>query len=340
MSYTHIFPRRAIAWWLLVCCTLTFSIVVVGGVTRLTRSGLSITEWKPVTGTLPPMNDADWNDAFTKYQATPEYQLVNKGMSLGEFKGIFWWEYIHRLLGRLIGIAFMLPFLYFLARRQIHRALAIRLAFLLLLIGFQGFLGWYMVKSGLVNEPHVSHLRLTAHLGLAVLLYIAMLRTALQIFFPPMSQSAGFKWKSLRLVIAVYAMMLSGALVAGLKAGKMFNTFPLMGGRVIPVDFWGLDPWYKNFLDNAVSVQFEHRLFAWVLFFWIPLYVIRNRSTFAANVRLQRSAWLLVAALVLQITLGIVTLLLIVPVSIAALHQAGAMILLTAAIWHAHFAPE
>ena len=338
MSHTNALPQRAIAWWLLICCTLTFSIVIVGGVTRLTRSGLSITEWKPVTGTLPPMNEADWNDAFTKYQATPEYQLVNKGMSLADFKGIFWWEYLHRLLGRLIGVAFLFPFLYFLMRRQMDLKLGARLALLLSLIGFQGFLGWYMVKSGLVNEPHVSHLRLTAHLGLAVLLYIAMLRTALNIFFPPSFQSGKLKWKSLRLVIAIYGMMLTGALVAGLKAGKIFNTFPLMGDHVIPVDFWGIDPWYKNFIDNPVSVQFEHRLLAWLLIIWIPFYVIKNRSALAANLRLQRSAWLLVAALVLQVTLGIITLLMIVPVPLAAMHQAGAMVLLSSALWHAHCA--
>src|SRR6185369_3946929 len=175
---------RAVAAWLLVCCALVFAIVVVGGVTRLTHSGLSITEWQPIVGTLPPLSDADWDAAFSKYRQTPEYLQVNKGMTLPEFQRIFWWEYFHRLLGRLVGFVFLVPFLWFLARRKIPPGYGVPLAVIFVLGAAQGALGWYMVKSGLVDDPRVSQFRLTAHLGLAFLIYAAMLWTALGLLAP------------------------------------------------------------------------------------------------------------------------------------------------------------
>jgi heme A synthase len=229
---------RAIAWWLLVCCALVFAMVVLGGVTRLTGSGLSMVNWKPVSGVLPPLSRAAWEREFEHYRQTPEYKYVNKGMSLSEFKGIFWFEYAHRVLGRLIGVVFLLPFLYFLLRRRIEASLVPKLAVMFVLGGLQGLLGWYMVKSGLVDDPHVSQYRLAAHLGLAVLIYAFMLWTALGILRSDEDSgsrgSSSFSTYTLILTIAVFVVMMSGAFVAGLKAGFSYNTFPLMAGQWIP----------------------------------------------------------------------------------------------------------
>ncbi|MEO8135178.1 MAG: COX15/CtaA family protein, partial [Betaproteobacteria bacterium] len=224
---------RAVAVWLLACCALVFAMVVVGGVTRLTHSGLSIVEWQPIVGTLPPLNHAEWQEAFAKYRQTPEFRQVNHTMSLDEFKGIFWWEYFHRLLGRVIGIAFFVPFLWFAVRRQVDRTLSIRLAAIFVLGGLQGAMGWYMVKSGLVDDPRVSQYRLTAHLGLAFLIYAAMFRVALDVLFrrtaPPRSPATRhLRRAATALVALIFVMVLTGGLVAGIRAGFAYNTFPLM----------------------------------------------------------------------------------------------------------------
>src|SRR3954468_23023430 len=237
--------------------------VVVGGVTRLTHSGLSITEWQPIVGTVPPLDTAQWESVFAKYRETPEFRLRNPDMTLEGFKGIFWWEYAHRLLGRLVGVAFLVPFLYFLFRRRIGGALAWKLGGIFLLGAAQGAMGWYMVKSGLVDDPRVSSLRLAAHLGLAFALYALMFYTALGLLFPARTASsdearrrAGF------LVGLVFVMVLSGALVAAIKAGYAYNTWPLMDGRVIPEEILLLDPWWDNLQHNMATVQFVHRTLA------------------------------------------------------------------------------
>ena len=239
--------------------------VVVGGVTRLTHSGLSIVEWQPIVGTLPPLSQADWQETFGKYRLTPQYLQVNKGMTLEEFKGIFWWEYWHRLLGRVIGVVFLVPLLWFIARREIPPGYAGKLFGIFLLGGLQGALGWYMVKSGLVDDPRVSQFRLTAHLGLALAIFAAMLWAGLSLIYPSRA-----KWElvpdpstrawAIGVALLVFVMALSGGLVAGIRAGFAYNTFPLMNGRLVPPEIFMLEPWWRNFFWNMATVQFDHRV--------------------------------------------------------------------------------
>lgn len=329
-----------VAAWLLVCCALVFTMVVVGGVTRLTHSGLSIVEWQPIVGTFPPLNEAEWHEVFTKYQETPEYQKVNSGMSLEEFKGIFWMEYFHRLLGRVIGAVFLLPLLYFWAARKIGRLLAWKLAGIFLLGGLQGAMGWYMVASGLVDDPRVSQYRLTAHLGLAFAIYAAMFRVALDLLDPqPPSGSDAVRARLRRYAIAltalIFVMVLSGGFVAGIRAGFAYNTFPLMNGHLIPPEIFMNDPWYLNFFNNMATVQFDHRLIAWLLAILVPWFWWKTRRAPLPS-RIRTASNFFLAALTIQIVLGITTLLLVVPVALAATHQAGALLLFSAALWVNH----
>jgi cytochrome c oxidase assembly protein subunit 15 len=331
---------RPVAIWLLVCCALLLAMVVVGGVTRLTHSGLSITEWQPIVGTLPPMSEDDWRIAFEKYQATPEYLQVNRGMSLGAFKQIFWWEYFHRLLGRAIGVAFLLPYLWFLARRRIPKGYGLPLFAIFALGGLQGALGWYMVASGLVDDPRVSPLRLTAHLALAVAIFGAMLWVALSLLRLQAANAdtarRGLRRFAFVVCALVYAMILAGGLVAGTRAGFAYNSFPLMNDRFAPPELFALEPWYLNFVTNVATIQFDHRLLAWILVLAIPLYWWRTRVAASAAKRARRAADLLLAALVAQFALGVATLLLVVPLPLAAAHQAGAVLLFAAALYAAH----
>jgi len=331
---------RAVAVWLLVCCALVFAMVVVGGVTRLTHSGLSITEWQPIVGTVPPLSERDWSEAFLKYQATPEYQQVNRGMSLQAFKRIFWWEYAHRLLGRAIGAAFLLPLLAFAARRRLPVALAPRLLAIFALGALQGAIGWYMVQSGLVDDPRVSQLRLTLHLGLAFVIFGAMFWTALSLLRAPVAtdstRMASLRRFAAALVCLLFIMVLAGGLVAGIRAGFAYNTFPLMSGALVPREIMVLDPWYANFFNNIATVQFDHRAIAWLLALAVPAFWWRTQRSDDAPVAVRRSAYLLLALLVIQLALGIGTLLLVVPVPLAAAHQAGALALFAAALNAAH----
>jgi cytochrome c oxidase assembly protein subunit 15 len=330
---------RAVATWLLACCVLVFAMVVVGGVTRLTHSGLSITEWQPIVGTVPPLTAADWSEAFLKYQATPEYQQVNRGMTLEAFKRIFWWEYAHRLLGRAIGAVFLLPLLWFLARGRVPPGLGPRLFAVFVLGGLQGAMGWYMVQSGLVDDPRVSQLRLTAHLGLAFVIIGTMLWTALSLLRgapdADAARRAPLRRFALALCALVFAMVLAGGLVAGIRAGFAYNTFPLMNGAVVPPEILLMDPWYANFASNMATVQFDHRAIAWLLAVIVPVFwwrVVRSTSAPAAR----RGASLLLAMFAVQAALGIATLLLVVPLPLAAAHQAGAVLLFAAALNAAH----
>lgn len=328
ISDTH---RGAVAAWLLLCAGMVFAMVVVGGVTRLTHSGLSIAEWQPLVGALPPLSQADWEALFAKYRETPEFRLVNFDMDLAGFQRIFWWEYGHRLLGRIIGVVFLLPFLWFLARGRLDRPLAWKLCGVFLLGALQGALGWYMVASGLVDDPRVSHLRLTAHLGMALLIFAAELWIALELLDHAERRSARNAAMPLALAGLVFVMALSGGFVAGLRAGYAYNTFPLMNGHLVPPEILMLEPWWRNFLYNMATVQFVHRAFFWVLAILVPLLWWRTRGTparLAANV--------LLAAFVLQAALGIATLLLVVPVGLGAAHQGGAVLLLAAALWVTH----
>ena len=332
---------RVVATWLLVCCTLVFALIVVGGVTRLTHSGLSITEWQPIVGTLPPLSESQWNEAFAKYQMTPEYLQVNRGMSIDAFKGIFWMEYVHRLLGRLVGFAFIVPLVWFVARGRLPSSpgLAPMLFGIFLLGAAQGALGWYMVQSGLVDDPRVSQLRLTAHLGLALLIFAAMFWTALTLLRPGGAADARMRplfRGAVSLAALIFVMALSGGLVAGIRAGFAYNTFPLMNGHVVPPEIMQISPWYMNFVNNMATVQFDHRLLAWTLLVLVPIWWWRVRAMPEVPARARFAAHLLLAMLLAQVSLGISTLLLVVPLPLAALHQAGAVLLFAAALHAAH----
>lgn len=326
--------RRAVSLWLFACAALVYCVLVVGGVTRLTHSGLSIAEWQPLVGVVPPLSDHDWALLFEKYRATPEYRLVTSGITLAGFRHIFWWEYVHRLLARLVGFAFLLPLLWFAWSGKVSTKLGWRLAVLFVLGGLQGALGWYMVASGLINNPRVSPLRLAGHLGLALLIIGAMLWTAWDVRASA-EQHRRMPVLAGATVALVYLMAIAGALVAGTRAGFAYNTFPLMNGALVPEGLLRVSPWYFNFVDNITTIQFTHRAIAWTLIALVPaLWWWIRRSVPAPAARVE-SNWML-AALVLQVALGISTLLSGVALPLAAAHQAGAVLLFAAVLWTAH----
>jgi cytochrome c oxidase assembly protein subunit 15 len=331
--------HRSVAAWLFACCAMVFATMVIGGVTRLTHSGLSIVEWQPLVGAIPPLSDAAWQTLFAKYRATPEGQLVNHAMTLDGFKTIFWWEWAHRLSGRLIGVVFLLPYLWFLARGQLRGGLALKVLGFFVLGGMQGAMGWYMVKSGLVDDPRVSQYRLAAHLGLAFLIFGLMLWTALGLLAerrlaPPVgSWLRGTQRMGAWLVALVFVMVLSGALVAGIRAGLAYNTFPLMNGHVVPPEIFMVEPLWLNFFTNMATVQFDHRMIAWALMLLVPLFWWRARRIAPGPAH---AANALLAMLMVQVGLGIATLLNHVPVALASMHQAGAMVLFGLLIWTNH----
>jgi heme a synthase len=318
---------------------MVFVMVVLGGITRLTLSGLSITEWNPVMGAIPPLDAAQWQVQFDLYQATPQYRILNAGMSLAAFKSIFWWEYTHRLWGRLIGAVFLLPFLYFLVRGRIGPRLGIRLAILFGLGALQGAVGWFMVMSGLEGRISVSQYRLAAHLGLALLIYAYMLWLALDLLWPPAPAPRPMRPSAYRRACAlaawIFLVALSGSFVAGLHAGLIYNSFPLMDGSLIPHGLYPLSPWFKSAFEDVMTVQFDHRLlalatFALVLAFRLSLIKLE------LGTRGRRAADLLCGMVFVQVALGIATLVLVVPIPLAAAHQAGALILFSLALWTAH----
>lgn len=328
--------RRTVAIWLLACCTLVFAMVVIGGITRLTHSGLSIVEWQPVIGAIPPLNDQQWAETFAKYQQTPEFKQRNHDMTIGGFKGIFWWEYIHRLLGRIIGIAFLVPFLFFLFRRRLDSDVAWKLAGIFILGGLQGAMGWLMVKSGLVGEPRVSSLRLAAHLGLAFLIHGSMLWVALNLIYRDRSPvSDGMRGRAGGMVALVFLMVLAGALVAGIKAGYAYNTWPLMDGHFIPPEILLLEPWHENLIYNMATVQFMHRILAIAIALMaIGLWWDVRREPPNPRARFWSNILLLVVAV--QFLIGIGTLVMRVPVSLGVLHQAGALVVFSVALMFRH----
>jgi len=325
--------RHAVVAWLFICAAFTFAMVVVGGITRLTESGLSMVEWQPLIGAVPPLSQADWEALFAKYRETPQFQRVFSGMDLAGFKSIFWWEYLHRLLGRTIGLVFLLPFLFFYFKNKLSKSLTWKLAGLFLLGGLQGAMGWYMVKSGLVDDPRVSHFRLTAHLGLALLIFAAEFWLALGLLRVRnwMPVPAGLARYAVAVAALVFVMALSGGFVAGLRAGHAYNSFPLMNGFLIPPETFMLEPWWRNFFWNVATVQFVHRAIFWLLLVLIPLLWWRARRTLA-----KLATHHLLGMFLLQAALGISTLLLVVPIPLAAAHQAGAVLLLAASLWTAH----
>lgn len=325
-----------VAVWLFVVAFLVFAMVVVGGVTRLTGSGLSITEWKPILGAVPPLNQADWERAFAMYREIPQYSEVNAGMTLHEFKGIYWWEWIHRQLGRVIGVAFAAPFLVFLATRSLPRRLVWRCAALLGLGALQGAIGWWMVSSGLVDRVDVAPERLATHLGLALLIFAGLVWTALEALFgEDFSRSpAGWTRGGAVLLGLVFLQCLLGGLVAGSDAGRVFQDWPRMDGAwVPPVDWEGLG--VSALLHDQGLVQFLHRLGGYVVVLFATVFALRAwRLRLAEGVT--ASAYAVAAAAWVQMGLGIFTLLAGLPVWLAAVHQAGAVIVLglaTFALW-------
>eukprot|EP01132_Coremiostelium_polycephalum_P004649 gene4649-5808_t len=352
---------RKVGRWLLFSAGLVAFMIVVGGVTRLTESGLSIVDWKPVVGTLPPLSKEEWEEEFERYKQFPEYKKLNQGMSLDEFKKIFFWEYSHRLLGRVIGVAFFFPFVYYLKKGYINRSLAKKLSAIFLLGGAQGALGWYMVKSGLDEKliqgdvPRVSQYRLAAHLGSAFVIYTALLSLGLRLTRPGLTKAALNRLASVPADLAkirsrvksishvgislVFITAMSGAFVAGLDAGLIYNTFPLMGEQLIPQDLINpkIKPAYLNMFEHDVTVQFQHRVLAMVTYSTIlalTAIAYRGRAGLSRRARLAINSLAVMGTV--QVALGITTLLTFVPVSLGASHQAGSLTLLSIAIWLLH----
>jgi cytochrome c oxidase assembly protein subunit 15 len=325
---------RAVAGWLLAVATLVFLMILVGGITRLTESGLSIVRWEPVSGAIPPLGEEQWRDAFDAYRESPQYQLVNTGMTLSEFKNIYFWEYVHRLLGRLIGLAFALPLLWFAVKRAIPAGYGWKLGGLLALGALQGAIGWWMVASGLVDRPEVSHIRLAVHLLTALAILAALIWVAFDLLAlarnpgaPPARMPTLAIW-----TLSILALQLMfGAYVAGLEAGYAYSSWPKMGDEWFPSNAPMLDPFLRNFVDNPLVVQFVHRWWAWAAAAGIALLA---RAAWRAGHRLPAAAAL--GLVMLQILLGIFTLLSGVELWIAAAHQAVAALVLAAVILAAH----
>jgi len=328
-------PNRAVRWWLVLVAALIAIMVLVGGATRLTESGLSIVEWKPVTGALPPLNDAQWSQAFEGYKAIPQYRELNAGMSLSEFKTIFWWEWSHRLLGRVIGVVYLLPFLFFLWRGALGGELKRRLWLIFGLGALQGAVGWWMVASGLTQRVEVSQYRLATHLILALVIFAAIVWTLRRLTErPQFAANARLKVAGVALLALVFLQLYFGALVAGLRAGRVFNTWPGIDGAFIPsaARLFFEEPWWRNLFDNTLTVQFEHRMTAYALLVLALLHAVDAMAAHAGTA-IVRGAWWLFAAIVLQATLGILTLLHQVPIDLALAHQAVAIVVLTLVIF-------
>lgn len=322
---------RGVGIWLLGCCLLLLIIILVGGATRLTGSGLSMVEWRPVTGILPPLNDTAWQEEMEKYRQSPEYQKINRGMSLDDFKKIYWYEYGHRVLARLLGLVVALPLLWFWLSGRLPPSLRWPMVGLLLLGALQGYMGWFMVSSGLVDIPRVSPYRLAAHLSLALVIFSFMWRLAVSQLWPSKEGALpvpGIRQSTLPLLFLVALTIVWGALVAGLRAGFIYNTFPLMGGKVIPDGVLFLEPAWLNFFENPATVQFVHRALAiLVLLFVVVQWAARWRHIGDKAVRFAFHGVL--AAAIVQVALGITTLLLYAPTPLAVMHQGGAVILLS-----------
>jgi cytochrome c oxidase assembly protein subunit 15 len=331
---------RAVGIWLLVCAAMIFVMVLLGGITRLSGSGLSIMEWKPLMGALPPMNTAEWERVFALYREIAQYKNINAGMTLPEFEGIFWWEWSHRLWGRLIGLVFFLPFLWFLLRGYLRKARAPKLGAIFLLGALQGGIGWYMVASGFEDRDSVSQYRLVLHLGLALVIYALIVWSALDLLQPRALDGSRAAAQPLRrhggaLLTLIAIELVLGGLVAGLHGGLIYNDFPLMNGDWIAPDAFSMSPWWLNPTENPVTAQFLHRIGAGLVTLALLSLVWRAWRSALPRVVQTRMGWLL-AALALQVTLGISTLILVVPLPLAVAHQGGAVVLLSATLYALH----
>jgi cytochrome c oxidase assembly protein subunit 15 len=330
------FSYKPVIIWLSAGCIMIYLMVVIGGMTRLTHSGLSMVEWSP-TGSLPPMNEAQWNIQFEKYKQSPEYILLNTDYTLDDFKSIFWWEYSHRLIGRLIGFVFLLPFFWFLVRKKFPPGFGKKAVILLALGGLQGLLGWYMVKSGLVKNPHVSHYRLAAHLITAFITFGFTFWFMLDLMYPVKENNSARKLKStaITLLLVVILQIIYGAFMAGLRAGYGYSTFPKMGDQWVPDEITILEPAWINFFEGQAGVQFVHRYIAYLVVILVLFIYFRSRriELHALQKRLINGLLIIVT---LQFLLGVFTLLYHVPVSIAVLHQTGAFFLFSTTIFLIH----
>ncbi len=313
--------------WLNFIAFLVFCMVIVGGATRLTNSGLSITEWKPLLGTIPPLNDTDWIAVFDKYKLIPQFKALNPDMTLGDFKFIYWWEWAHRFLGRFVGVAFAIPFLYFAVMRKFELRMLPRLLLLFLLGGAQGALGWYMVSSGLIDRVDVSQYRLSAHLTLAAVIFATTLWVARGIDAQRHYPASFDDWFSILLVALVLLQIAAGGFVAGLDAGRGYQTWPKIDGEWIPFGLLAMVPGWKNIFENALTVQFNHRMLAYIILIATIIHAWRSFSM---------PSMVLAYAIFTQGCLGVLTLLLDVPLSVALVHQAGSMVVLAVAIWNLH----
>ena len=339
MDKLDIEVQKPVVAWLTLVGLMVFCMIIVGGATRLTHSGLSIVEWEPLVGTIPPLDQDDWDEVFDEYKTSPEYQQVNFGMSLDEFKVIFWWEYFHRLLGRLIALVFFIPLLYFAIRRKINGSLAKRLLGIFVLGGLQGGMGWYMVASGLVDDPRVSQYRLTAHLGIAFLIFGAIVWTALSVMYPSKTNMSQPVRRMFRFAVAInviiFLMVVSGGFVAGIRAGLAYNTWPLMGNSFIPPDIFILTPGWRNFFENMATVQFDHRIIAYVLALLVPIFWFKVRRRDVSPRTVIATNTLLVLVFI-QIVVGISTLLHHVPVTLGVAHQGIGSLVFVTSLWVTH----
>ena len=339
MDKLDVEAQKPVVAWLALVGLMVFCMIIVGGATRLTHSGLSIVEWEPLVGTIPPIDQEDWDEVFDEYKTSPEYQQVNFGMSLDEFKVIFWWEYFHRLLGRLIGLVFFIPLLYFAIRRKINGSLAKRLFGIFVLGGLQGGMGWYMVASGLVDDPRVSQYRLTAHLGIAFLIFGAIVWTALSVMYPSKTNMSQPVRRMFRFAVAInviiFLMVVSGGFVAGIRAGLAYNTWPLMGNSFVPPDIFILTPGWRNFFENMATVQFDHRIIAYILAVLVPIFwfKVRRRDVSPQTVIATNTLLVLVFT---QIVVGISTLLHHVPVTLGVAHQGIGSLVFVTSLWVTH----
>ncbi len=345
---------KPVAIWLFLCCIMVILMVGIGGFTRLSKAGLSITEWKPITGTLPPLSGQDWLQEKLKYETTPEYKAFNYGMSMEEFQAIYLIEYVHRLVARLTGLVFVLPFIYFTLRRKISKKVVIRLFVALLFGALQAFAGWYMVKSGLVTEPHVSHYRLALHLLLALIVFALL---SYQFFdYQPASRTqlhehcnirvtftkkdvipvrdtemTGFQstnssiYYTILILILIVIQIIFGAFVAGLNAGLIYNTFPLMDGQIVPEDLFFLHPIWLNIFENRATVQFIHRALALLILALVVILTVKNASV--------KPVYIMLLSVIIQIILGVITLLLHIPIAIAIAHQVFSFILFGSSLY-------
>lgn len=325
--------KRRIVIWLFSGCFLIFAMVVIGGITRLTGSGLSITEWNVIMGAIPPLNDAEWQEAFQKYQQIPQFQKINSHFVLDDFKAIFLWEYLHRLIGRLIGVVFIIPFLWFLIKKQMDKPMIRKALFLFALGGLQGFLGWFMVKSGLTERTSVSHIRLAIHLMAAFITFGFTFWYALELIYPRTVKAPNSDRKLIGIVFGlIIVQIVYGAFVAGLHAGKMYNTWPLMDGQLVPTGILSANSFVDNITGNQVMVQFLHRTFAFIIFFSVIYLWFTYRKKMLSKIQ-NRSLNFLLAAVFIQVILGILTLLTQVEITLASLHQIGAFFLFSATIF-------